>query len=217
MKDSYRHKGLRAKLVSTLRAKGIQDRNVLAAINLIPRHYFLDKAFEEWAYKDNAFPIGSGQTISQPYTVARQTELLQLNGKCKVLEIGTGSGYQAAIISALGAKIYTIERQEDLYIKTSKFLNEIGFNRIRTLFGDGYAGAPKFTPFNRIIITAATSTLPDALFNQLAVNGLMVFPKGDSQHQIMTRIIKTSETSFEEETFGKYSFVPFLQGIVETT
>lgn len=214
MKDSYRHKGLRTKLVKTLKEKGITEPKVLAAIQDIPRHYFLDKAFEEWAYRDSAFPIGSGQTISQPYTVARQTELLEIFDRCKVLEIGTGSGYQACIIAAMGAKIYTIERHEILFEKTSKFLNEIGFHQIRTLYGDGYKGAPKFAPFDRIIITASTSAIPKTLFEQLKIGGIMVLPKGDHEYQTMTKIVKTSEVEFEEITYGKYSFVPFLGGTV---
>ncbi len=212
MKDSYRHKGLRAKLVKQLKDKGIKDIKVLAAIGAIPRHYFLDNAFDEWAYKDQAFPIGSGQTISQPYTVARQSELLEIFDKCKVLEIGTGSGYQAAVLATMNAKVYSIERQKLLFDKTSSFLPKIGFNSIRTLYGDGYEGSPRFAPFDRIIATAGINEIPKKLFQQLKVGGIMLLPIGDQRGQVMTRILKTSETSYDKETFGKFSFVPFLKG-----
>ncbi|MCL4170693.1 UNVERIFIED_CONTAM: hypothetical protein GTU68_009145 [Idotea baltica] len=188
---------------------------VLDAIGSIPRHLFLDKAFEEWAYKDVAFPIGSEQTISQPYTVAYQSDLLELKPKHKVLEIGTGSGYQACVLSALGAKVYSIERQQALFIKTSAFLPTIGFGAIRTLFGDGHQGIPKFAPFDRIIITASCESFPEKLIGQLKIGGKMVVPKGNAKEQTMYRITRISENEYSEESFDKFAFVPFLKGVVK--
>ncbi len=214
MYDSYRHKGLRANLVKTLRDKGIQNENVLLAIGAIPRHLFLDRAFEEWAYKDVAFPIGNEQTISQPYTVAYQSQLLEVKPKDKILEIGTGSGYQACVLSLLKAKVYSIERQEDLFLKTSRFLPEIGFGAIRTLYGDGYEGYPKFAPFDKILITASCQFFPKKLLQQLKIGGIMVVPKGNVKEQTMYRITKRSETEFSQEAFDKFAFVPFLKGVV---
>jgi protein-L-isoaspartate(D-aspartate) O-methyltransferase len=211
-KDSQQHKGLRKQLVKTLIRKGINDENVLEAIATIPRHFFLEEAFAEWAYRDQAFQIGEGQTISQPYTVARQTELLELEPGMKVLEIGTGSGYQACVLSFLDVKVYSIERQENLYVKTAQFLHKIGFGKIRTLFGDGYAGSSRFAPFDRIIVTAGATKFPTTLFEQLKIGGIMVIPIGDDQTQKMIRITKTSESSYEQKAFGNYSFVPFLKG-----
>lgn len=215
MKDSYRHKGLRGKLIKVLREKGIMDEKVLDAMSLIPRHLFLDNAFEEWAYKDVAFPIGSEQTISQPYTVAFQSQLLEIKKGMKVLEIGTGSGYQACVLAELKAKVYSIERQQSLFIKTSKLLPEIGYNSIRTLFGDGYLGAPKFAPFDRIIITASCPEIPDALKEQLAIGGKLVAPLGTQEKQTMVRLTRLSEFEYDLEPFGKFAFVPFLKGVVK--
>ena len=215
MNDTYRHKGLRSNLVKILKDKGIQNPKVLAAIGKIPRHLFLDKAFEEWAYKDVAFPIGSEQTISQPYTVAYQTDLLEVDARHKILEIGTGSGYQACVLSALGAKVYSIERQQALFIKTAEFLPTIGYGAIRTLFGDGYKGIPKFAPFDRIIITASCESFPQALIQQLKIGGKMVVPKGDATEQTMYRITRISENEFSEESYDKFAFVPFLKGVVK--
>lgn len=215
MNDTYRHKGLRSNLVKTLIDKGISNPKVLEAIGNIPRHLFLDKAFEEWAYKDVAFPIGSEQTISQPYTVAYQSDLLQVSPKHKVLEIGTGSGYQACVLSLLGAKVYSIERQQALFIKTSEFLPKIGFGAIRTLFGDGYQGIPKFAPFDRIIITASCESFPQKLIGQLKIGGKMVVPKGNAEEQTMYRITRISENEYSEESFDKFAFVPFLKGVVK--
>ena len=212
MIDNYRHKGLRQKLVAELQRKGIKDRNVLQAIGSIPRHYFLDKAFDTWAYKDIAFPIDSGQTISQPYTVAFQTQLLGIKRGDKVLEIGTGSGYQATVLQYVGAKVYTIERQKELFDKTSKFLNQIGFGRIRTLYGDGFAGAARFAPFDKILITAAAPFFPEQLFTQLKVGGQMVIPVGAGDVQRMKRITKSADGTPQEELFGNFSFVPMLAG-----
>lgn len=212
MIDNYRHKGLRQQLVKELIQKEIRDQNILAAIGAIPRHLFLDRAFEEWAYKDVAFPIDADQTISQPYTVARQTELLQLKSTDKVLEIGTGSGYQACVLAELGVKVYTIERQEALFRKTQKFLYDIGYKQIRTLFGDGYLGSERFAPFDKILVTAGTTTIPTALKSQLIIGGQLVIPVGPGDNQRMMRLTRISETRFEEEDFGEFSFVPFLKG-----
>ncbi len=210
--DSYKHKGLRSKLTATVKAKGITDKKVLNAINLLPRHLFLDKAFEEWSYKDQAFPIGEGQTISQPYTVAFQTELLELNPNDKVLEIGTGSGYQACILSLLCKRVYSIERQRQLFLKTSDLLRQIGYGSIRTLFGDGYKGAPRFAPFDKILITAGASSIPQDLIDQLKIGGYLVLPLGEGDSKTMTRITKTSEDQIKREVFGEFRFVPFLEG-----
>lgn len=215
MKDSYRHKGLRSQLIKVLREKGIKDEKLLEAMGLIPRHLFLDNAFEEWAYRDVAFPIGSEQTISQPYTVAFQTQLLEIKGGMKILEIGTGSGYQACVLAELKAKVYSIERQQSLFIKTSKLLPEIGYNSIRTLFGDGYLGAPKFAPFDRIIITASCPEIPTALKEQLAIGGKLVAPLGSQQKQTMVLLTRLSEQEYDLEPFGKFAFVPFLKGVVK--
>ncbi len=212
MQDSYRHKGLRQNLVNVLKQKGITDPNVLQAILNIPRHFFLDKAFEEWAYRDVAFPIDADQTISQPYTVARQTELLRIHKNEKVLEIGTGSGYQACVLSYLGAKVYTIERQEKLFTKTYSRLRQIGFSNIRTLFGDGYKGLPRFAPFDKIIVTAGATEMPKTLMSQLRIGGLMVIPVGTSESKKMLRIKRLSEEKYSKETFGDFKFVPFLKG-----
>ncbi|MBP6447312.1 MAG: protein-L-isoaspartate(D-aspartate) O-methyltransferase, partial [Saprospiraceae bacterium] len=167
MQDTHRHRGLRQKLINELRTKGITDESILSAFMEIPRHYFLDKAFSDWAYKDVAFPIDADQTISQPYTVAVQTTLLNVKKGDKILEIGTGSGYQACVLSYLGAKVYTIERQKKLFDKTSKFLQDIGFGQVRTLYGDGYLGTPRFAPFDKILLTAAATEIPQQLIDQL--------------------------------------------------
>jgi len=211
--ESFRHQGLRKRLVEILKQKGIKDTNVLNAINTVQRHRFLDAAFADWAYKDQAFQIACDQTISQPYTVARQTELLELKSSDIVLEIGTGSGYQACVLSLLCKKVYSIERQKELFENTSKLLVEMGFGKIRTLFGDGYKGAPRFAPFNKIIITAAAPNIPNTLLQQLSIGGMMVVPVGENEVQQMKRITRESESSFKEETFGSYKFVPFLKGI----
>ncbi len=215
MQDTHRHKGLRQKLISELRTKGIRDENILSAFMDIPRHYFLDKAFSDWAYKDVAFPIDADQTISQPYTVAVQTMLLEVKKGDKILEIGTGSGFQACVLSYLGAKVYTIERQKKLFDKTSGFLNDIGFGQIRTLYGDGYLGAPRFAPFDKILLTAAASEIPQKLIDQLKPGGIIVIPLGSGQVQQMKRIIKNHDGSLKEENFGNYRFVPFLKGTQE--
>ena len=211
--DNYRHKGLRKKLVDGLRSKGIRDEKILEAIANIPRHFFLDPAFDDWAYKDVAFPIEADQTISQPYTVAMQTWLLDVKPKDKILEVGTGSGYQACILDYLGAKVYTIERQEKLYIKTADFLPEIGYGSIRTLLGDGYKGAPRFAPFDKILITAGAPYIPQDLVDQLKIGGYLVVPLGKGEIQEMIRLTKVDENKVKQEKFGSYRFVPLLKGI----
>jgi protein-L-isoaspartate(D-aspartate) O-methyltransferase len=207
--DTFRHKGLRKKLIDLLRSKGITDDNVLNAMNIIPRHFFFDSSFLEFAYEDKAFPIGSGQTISQPYTVAFQSELLQVEKGMRILEVGTGSGYQASVLAEMGARVFTIERQKLLY-DTLKSLNPPLNYRIRLFYGDGYAGLPAHAPFDRILITAAAPFIPEALVNQLKTGGILVAPVGKGDSQIMTRIIKISETEVKTETHGTFRFVPML-------
>jgi len=212
MKDSYRHKGMRRRLVQQLREKGVQDEAILAAIEAIPRHFFLDKAFEEHAYDDKPFPIGHEQTISQPYTVAYQTNLLLLKPGDKVLEIGTGSGYQAAILAALGAEVYTVERQEGLYIKANELLNKMGLSTIHCFFSDGTLGLPQYAPFDKILVTAGAKEVPKFLLEQLSVGGILVIPVGDSEGQYMLRIQRKNKLQFETETLDAFKFVPFLSG-----
>lgn len=209
MKDSFRHQGLRKQLVQHLASKGIKNVDVLSAINSIPRHQFLDTAFVNFAYQDKAFPIGSGQTISQPYTVAFQSQLLELNPYDKVLEVGTGSGYQAAVLTLLDADVYTIERQRDLFNKTKIFLPKLGYN-CRFVYGDGYKGLPKFAPFDKIIITCGAPCIPEDLVAQLKVGGRMVAPIGEGDIQVMHLIEKLSETETRITTHGEFSFVPML-------
>lgn len=216
MTDTYRHKGLRNKLVQSLRKKGIEDERILTVMNEIPRHYFLDRAFEEQAYKDKAFPIGCEQTISQPFTVAFQTQLLNIEKRDTVLEIGTGSGYQAAVLASLGARVFTIERQETLYHKTRLLLNNLGFRGIRMYFKDGYLGLPEFAPFDKILVTAGAPEVPQKLLKQLKIGGLLVIPVGTEVQQ-MLRITRLSETEFEEEDWGNFRFVPFLSGVEKRT
>jgi protein-L-isoaspartate(D-aspartate) O-methyltransferase len=209
MKDTFRHKGLRQILVDELIGKGISDQLVLSMINEIPRHLFMDNAFVQFAYKDKAFPIGSGQTISQPYTVAFQTELLQLNPYEKVLEVGTGSGYQAAVLIGMEANVYTIERQKELFTKTKDFLPKLGFN-CNFYYGDGYKGLDKFAPFDKIIITCGAPNIPQGLIKQLKIGGRMVAPIGNGDVQVMHLIEKLSETEIRTTTHGEFSFVPML-------
>lgn len=210
MEDSYRQQGKRKLLVELIREKGIKDEKVLAAINAIPRHLFMDSSFEDHAYQDKAFPIAAGQTISQPYTVAFQTELLQVKPGELILEVGTGSGYQAAVLCELGAKVYTIERQLKLYKKTKNFLQKIGYRPKYMSFGDGYKGLPDYAPFDKIIVTAGAPYIPKALMSQLKVGGRMVIPVGEDP-QIMTLLKRQSAKKFEKETFGEFRFVPLLE------
>ncbi|MEZ4919281.1 MAG: protein-L-isoaspartate(D-aspartate) O-methyltransferase [Saprospiraceae bacterium] len=212
MEDSYRHKGLRKRLVQELSQRGISDEAVLEAIYSIPRHWFLDKAFEEHAYEDKAFPIGNEQTISQPFTVAYQSSLLCIRPGDRVLEIGTGSGYQAAVLSVLGARVYTIERQEALHQAARKLLGAMGMPRIRCFFGDGTQGLKDFAPYDKIIVTAGAPVVPEALRQQLVVGGILVIPVGE-EVQTMYRIQRISETKYKEEVFDTFRFVPFLDGV----
>ena len=209
MEDSFRHQGLRKQLIEKLVTKGIHDAKVLSAMSRIPRHLFMDNAFVNFAYKDKAFPIGEGQTISQPYTVAFQSQMLELKPYNKVLEVGTGSGYQAAVLSLLDADVYTIERQRELFLKTKKFLPELGYN-CRFVYGDGYKGLPKFAPFDRIIITCGAPSIPEGLVSQLKIGGRMVAPIGDGDVQVMHLIEKITETETRITTHVEFLFVPML-------
>lgn len=210
--DTYRHKGLRKKLVDTVRSKGISDEEVLEAINKIPRHFFLDSAFDEKAYEDKAFPIGEGQTISQPYTVAYQTELLELKKFDKVLEIGTGSAYQASVLAEMGVQVYTIERQKKLFESNKLFPYIKKYTNIKFFYGDGYEGLPTYAPFDKIIITAAAPDIPLKLIEQLKPGGMMVIPVGAGDVQQMKRITKLVVGGIKEEVFDQFSFVPMLDG-----
>ena len=211
MQDSYVHKGKRKILVDYLREKiGISDENVLAAITKVPRHLFLESIFEDFAYEDRAFPILASQTISHPSTVAEQTELLELKDKEKVLEIGTGSGYQTAVLVAMNAFVYTIERQKDLHDFAQKKLRELHLRPKFQSFGDGFAGLPTFAPFDKILVTCGAETLPTELLHQLRIGGMMVIPLGKTEEQVLTRFTKKSEKEFEKEEFGAYKFVPML-------
>ncbi len=209
MKDTFKHKGLRQQLVNTLKEKGITDDKVLNAISKIPRHLFMDSGFLDHAYQDKAFPIGADQTISQPYTVAFQTELLQIKTNDKVLEIGTGSGYQTAVLYDLGAKVFSIERQQELFKKTSKFLPKLGYSAKKFIFGDGYKGFPEEAPFDSIIVTAGAPFVPKPLLAQLKVGGRLVIPVGD-QVQTMTLFIRKDVKEFEKQELGEFRFVPLL-------
>ena len=210
--DSYRHKGLRKKLIDGIRDKGITDENVLSAMMNIPRHFFLDTALEHIAYQDRAFPIGEGQTISQPYTVAYQTQLLEVKPFEKILEIGTGSAYQAMVLAEMGAAVYTIERQKKLFDLNKSFILKSKYPGIKFFYGDGFEGLPTFAPFNKIIITAAAPFIPPRLIEQLKTGGKMVIPLEDNGKQKMMRITKKEDGSLEEESFSDFSFVPMLKG-----
>lgn len=209
--DSFRHKGLRQRLVQELQKKGITHPRVLEAIGRVPRHLFIDPSFSGFAYQDKAFPIGAGQTISQPYTVALQSQLLEVQPGEKILEVGTGSGYQAAVLVAMGAKLFSIERQKELYDRTASLLPKLGF-LLRQYWGDGYQGLPDMAPFDKIIVTAGAPYVPKELLTQLKVGGVMVIPVGENR-QVMTRIRRLSDIDFEKETFGECAFVPMLNGI----
>jgi len=210
--DSYRHKGLRKKLASGVREKGISDERVLDAINNVPRHFFLDSAFDEAAYADKAFPIGEGQTISQPYTVAYQTQLLEVKPFDKVLEIGTGSAYQAVVLAQMGALVYTIERQKKLFELNKKFEYLKRFPNIKFFYGDGFEGLPTYAAFDKILITAAAPDIPPKLVEQLKTGGMMVLPVGSGEVQRMMRVTKVQDTAVKEEVFDHFSFVPMLEG-----
>ena len=203
---------MRKKLVDELRAKGISDEKVLEAIMSIPRHFFMDSAYDNIAYEDRAFPIAEGQTISQPYTVAFQSSLLQIKTSDKVLEIGTGSMYQATILAALGAKVFTIERQKNLFENTRSYLFKSKYPQLKFFYGDGFQGLPTFAPFDKIIITAGAPVVPPMLISQLKVGGVMVIPLNEGTQQRMLRITKITDTETTEEAFSSFSFVPMLEG-----
>ncbi len=211
--DTLRHQGMRKKLVEALKIKGIRDKDVLDAISKVPRHLFMESTFLNFAYKDQAFPIGAGQTISQPFTVAYQTQLLQIKKNDKVLEVGTGSGYQAAVLLELGAKVFTIERQKELFTKVQNFLPEIGYTPA-FFFGDGYKGLIHFAPFDKILVTAGAPFVPEDLKNQLKIGGQLVIPVGNTKRQEMQLITRISDTDFKSEKHGGFIFVPLLKGTV---
>jgi len=213
MEDTFEAKGKRKKLVAELRRKGISDEEVLRAIDTVPRHLFMDPAFLIHAYVDKAFPITSGQTISQPYTVAVQSSLLRVKKRDKILEIGTGSGYQAAILAEMGAKVYTIERYRELFVKAQRILAFLKYSA-DFFYGDGYEGKPQYGPFDGIIITAAVPEVPDALLHQLKTGGRLVVPLGNSDYQLMTVIERTGTDSFDRSEHGNFVFVPMLKGTV---
>ena len=208
--DDIKHQGLRNQLVNLLRSKGITDNNVLAAIGKIPRHLFIESSFEAYAYQDKAFQIGAGQTISHPYTVAFQSQLLEVKKDQKILEIGTGSGYQTAVLCALGAKVYSIERQIELFKKTTPMLAKLGIRPKHLSFGDGYKGLQLHAPFDGIIVTAGAPFVPKPLMAQLKIGGRLVIPIGE-KNQIMTLLIRKNETQFEKHEFGDFQFVPLLE------
>lgn len=210
MKDTFKHKGLRQQLVKVIKTKGIKDENVLKAIGEVPRHLFMDSGFLDHAYQDKAFPIAADQTISQPYTVAFQTELLMVKKGDKILEIGTGSGYQTAVLCEMGARVYSIERQLELFKKASLFLPKLGYRAKKLIFGDGYKGLQEEAPFDSIIVTAGAPFVPKPLLNQLKIGGRLVIPVGESI-QIMTLFIRTEEREFEQHEFGEFRFVPLLE------
>ena len=209
MEDSYLHKGLRRKLIKILRDKAITDELVLEAINRVPRHIFLDNAFLEHAYQDKAFPIGDGQTISQPYTVASQTSLLKLSPGMKVLEIGTGSGYQCSVLLEMGANVFTIEYHRSLHEKAKKMLQSLGY-KAQLFCGDGSEGLARFGPYDRILATAGAPYVPTKLLEQLKVGGILVIPVGDQKTQKMLRLTKVSATEISQEECGDFRFVPLV-------
>ncbi len=210
-RDTLRHQGLRKRLVEGIRIKGIRDQRVLDAIAKVPRHLFMDSSFIQFAYKDQAFPIGSGQTISQPYTVAFQSHLLQVEPNEKILEVGTGSGYQAAVLLEMGIKVFTIERQRELHLRAQRVLPEMGYFP-KFFYGDGYKGLPTYGPFDGIIVTAGAPVIPEDLLSQLKIGGRMVIPLGHTQKQTMTVITRVSEDDYKKENHGTFVFVPMLKG-----
>lgn len=213
--DDYLHLGHRRRLVSTLRTKGIRDEQVLEAIAKVPRHWFVEQPFEAKAYEDRALPIAASQTISQPYTVAFQSSLLKPAPRLKVLEIGTGSGYQAAVLGKLGMRVFTLERQEQLYVKTRSMLAANRFGSIRCFLRDGYRGLPVYGPYDRILVTAGAPEVPSKLLEQLVLGGILVIPVGVKKQE-MLRITRTSDNTFETERMGAFRFVPFAEGLVTT-
>jgi protein-L-isoaspartate(D-aspartate) O-methyltransferase len=211
MEDSFQHKGLRNKLVQDIKAKGIKDEKVLNAIGKVPRHLFMDSGFIKFAYRDQAFPIEAGQSISQPFTVAFQTELLQAEQGMKILEVGTGSGYQAAVLAEMGMKVFTIERQKELYLKSQILLTSLKY-RVNFFYGDGYQGLPTYGPFDRILITAAAPEIPAELTGQLKIGGRLVVPVGNTNSQVMTLVEKLGESEYRTTQHGSFVFVPMLGG-----
>ncbi len=212
--EDPRYQGLRKRLVDALKIKGIKDESVLRAIGMVPRHLFLESSFLNFAYRDQAFPIGAGQTISQPFTVAFQTQLLQVEPGCKVLEIGTGSGYQAAVLCAMGARVYSLERQRELHVRSKILLEELGYDPL-LFYGDGFRGLPTYGPFDRILVTAGAPEIPRELKFQLVNGGRMVIPVGHEDHQEMMTVVRNSETAFVAEKHGAFVFVPMLKGTVK--
>lgn len=210
MQDTFKHKGMRNQLAKLLIAKGITDNAVLNAVRSVPRHLFLESSFEAHAYQDKAFPIGAEQTISQPYTVAYQTQLLEIKPQHKILEIGTGSGYQTAILLSCGVKVFTIERQLELFKKTSLFFKKMGYRPKKVIFGDGYKGLPEEAPFDGIIVTAGAPEVPKALLSQLKIGGRLVIPVG-LKEQTMTLFIRKTDKEFEKKELGSFKFVPLLE------
>ncbi|HSY76565.1 MAG TPA: protein-L-isoaspartate(D-aspartate) O-methyltransferase [Bacteroidia bacterium] len=210
MEDSFKHQALRKNLVKEIKAKGIKSIAVLQAIDKVPRHLFMDSSFLKFAYQDNAFQIGEGQTISQPFTVAYQTELLDVRKGDTILEIGTGSGYQSAVLSAMGAKVFSIERHKKLSDKAKILLEQLGCT-VKCFYGDGYKGLPAFAPFDRIIVTAAAPYVPEDLLKQLKITGILIIPEGSGNTQVMKRIRKVAENKYSTEEFGNFAFVPMLK------
>jgi len=214
MQDTFKHKGMRRQLVNELREKGIKDERILDAFNAIPRHFFLDLVFELQAYSNQAFQIGAGQTISHPYTVAFQTDLLEISKGDKVLEIGTGSAFQTCILCELGAKVYSIERQRELFMKAKKMVEHFNFNP-KITYGDGYKGMPNFAPFDKIIITCGAPDVPQSLIEQMRIGGIMVIPVGEGKDQAMLKIVKLADGDVDIQEFGTFSFVPMLENKVK--
>jgi len=212
--DTYRHKGLRKKLVDGLVRKGIDHPGVLEAIGRVPRHFFMESGFIQFSYQDKSFPIGAGQTISQPFTVAFQTQLLDVKPRHKVLEVGTGSGYQTAVLAEMGARVFSVERHKELFIKASNMLSCMGYKPM-LFHGDGYEGKPTYGPYDRIIVTAGAEEIPGKLISQLKKGGIMVIPVGDSKEQKMIRLEKKSEKDLIKSEHGTYVFVPLLKGVGE--
>lgn len=212
MHDTVRHKGLRNRLIKLIKTKGITDEMVLEAMAKVQRHYFFDSMFINEAYEDKAYPIGEGQTISQPFTVAFQTQLLNVEPGMKVLEIGTGSGYQAAVLAAMRTRVYTVERQKELFRRAQQTIAKLNYKNINFFYGDGFLGKPSYAPYDRIIITCGAPFIPDELMEQLAVNGKMVVPLDEGKGQVMYRITKNADGQLTEEKFGNFIFVPMLKG-----
>jgi protein-L-isoaspartate(D-aspartate) O-methyltransferase len=214
MQDSFKYKGMRRKLINELREKGISDEKILNAFDVVPRHYFLDNAFAEQAYSNMPFQIGSGQTISHPYTVAFQTQLLDISKGDKILEIGSGSGFQTCILCEMGAKVFSIERHKSLHLKAKQIVDHLNYTA-RMSFGDGYKGLPAFAPFDKVIITCGAPNIPQDLIDQLKTGGVMIIPIGEGKEQHMLRITKISDTEIVKEEFGVFSFVPMLESKVK--